>query len=175
MGKRILMSILVVAVAFGTVAAGTYAMWQDTVTSTGNTFSSGSLALLVNDQADPGVLVTMADFAPATSQSTGNITLKNAGTVDGTVSFTGTFTDQGAGSLSQVLEVTEVTVDGVAVPVDPGTTLADLSGEAAGPIELEAGETKTVRVTVTMPSGVTGNMNESTSGVLNFVLDQKTP
>jgi spore coat-associated protein N len=172
MGKRILMSILVVAVAFGTVAAGTYAMWADTVTSTGNTFSSGSLALQVNGSHDPGVLVTMANFAPGLSRSTGDITLKNDGTVDGTVSFTGTFTDQGTGTLSQVLEVTAVTVDGVTVPVAPGTTLADLSGDAAGPIELAAGETKTVRVTVTMPSGVTGNMSETTKGVLAFTLTQ---
>lgn len=172
MGKRILMSILVVAVAFGTVAAGTYAMWQDTVTSTENTFSSGDLTLLVNGEEDPGVLVTMADFAPGLSKTTESITLKNDGTVAGTVSFTGTFQDQGAGTLSHVLEVTSVTVDGSPIAVPAGTTLADLSGDAVGPIALNAGETKAVQVTVTMPSGVTDNMSETTKGTFVFTLTQ---
>lgn len=171
MSKRILMSILVVAVAFGTVAAGTYAMWTDSAASTGNVLSSGEMVLLVNDEATPGPICTLTGFAPGLSKIC-EVTLKNQSDVPGEVSFSGTFTDEGGKTLSEDLIVTKVEVGGVDLGITP-TTLSELNANPpTGAIDVAAGASVVVKVTVQMDPGATGNMNATTSGTFNFTLTQ---
>lgn len=82
--RRILLSLIVLALA-GTVAIGaTRAYFSDTETSTGNTFTAGTLDLKVNGNDDPvGVTYTLADWKPGDDKNVGPVTLRNAGTVAG--------------------------------------------------------------------------------------------
>lgn len=79
--KKVLISLMVIALAVGFAAAGSLAYFDDTETSTGNTFTAGTIDL----EIDPATGVAVAtidgdlDLMPA---MTGNITttLHNAGT-----------------------------------------------------------------------------------------------
>lgn len=171
MSKRILMSILVVAVAFGTVAAGTYAMWTDSAESTGNVLSSGEMVLLVNGQAAPGPVCTLTGFAPSLTK-TCEVTLENDSDVPGEVSFDGTFTDEGGKTLSQDLIVTKVEVDGHDLGITP-VTLHELNANPpVGAMDVAAHDSVPVKVWVQMDTDATGNMNATTSGTFTFTLTQ---
>jgi predicted ribosomally synthesized peptide with SipW-like signal peptide len=174
MGKRILMSILIVAVAFGTVAAGTYALWTDTAESTGNVLSSGDMVLLVNGAAAPGPICTLTGFAPGLTK-TCEVTLENYSDVPGEVSFDGTFTDESGKTLSHDLIVTKVEVNHQDLGITPVTLYELNTNPPVGAMDVAAHGTVPVKVWVQMDPDATGNMNATTSGKFTFTLTQTTP
>jgi len=81
-GSRILGSIMVVALASLALGAGTLAYFSDIETSTGNTFTAGTLDLKV-DGADTNVVKwTVTNFAPG-GQQIRVFALKNEGSMTG--------------------------------------------------------------------------------------------
>jgi len=99
MSKKILFSLMAIILAVGLVGAGAFAYFSDTETSTGNTFTAGTLDLLVttsgacsdvgkitvNEQGDGlNDSVVFANLAPGDSGSI-TWTITNTGTLPGMV------------------------------------------------------------------------------------------
>lgn len=84
--KKILISVMSIVTSLAMVGGATFAFFTDTATSTANTFSSGTLNLLVDDANEPTPApsvtgsLTISDFAPGQS-TTGFISLHNPGTL----------------------------------------------------------------------------------------------
>jgi predicted ribosomally synthesized peptide with SipW-like signal peptide len=169
--KKLLLSILSLSVAIGLVGAGTYAMWTDSAVSSGNKFASGDLKLKVNGGDDPGTVFDIGNMKPGDEQVI-STTVKNAGTVDGQLTFHGAFTDDRDYGLSCVLMVTSVKYGGTELLTGAPVSLRSIDGRTFGPDSLTAGTTKDVEVTVKMPLEVTGHMDEITNGELTFSLTQ---
>ncbi len=87
--NKILISLSVIGVVAAIAVGGTMAYFSDTVTSTGNSFTTGTLDLKVTNQDDPLVVhITRANLKPSASFTTnigGQWVLKNTGSVPGTV------------------------------------------------------------------------------------------
>lgn len=81
MSKKILLSILTIAVAVGLVAVGTGAWFSDTVSSTGNTFAAGTLTLTVGGY-DALPHQHFSNLAPGWSDSM-KLECVNTGSLDG--------------------------------------------------------------------------------------------
>jgi len=90
--KKILLSLGVIAVVAIVGVGATRAYFSDTVTSTGNTFTTGTLDLKVTNQDDPLVVhITRTNLKPSASFTTnlgGQWVIKNTGSVPGTVTVT---------------------------------------------------------------------------------------
>ncbi|KKR68565.1 MAG: hypothetical protein UU09_C0006G0012 [Microgenomates group bacterium GW2011_GWA2_40_6] len=90
--KRIILSLVLIAVAGTGVIGATRAYFSDTVTSNGNTFSTGTLNLTVDNKEDPLVLhlarTNLKPNAPWTTQYGGQWVIKNTGSISGTVTVT---------------------------------------------------------------------------------------
>jgi len=83
MDKKILASIFMVSMLAFAMGWGTYSYFSDTETSSGNTFSAGTLDLKVDGKDDPlGIFFSVSGVKPGDSGSK-NIVLSNAGTLDG--------------------------------------------------------------------------------------------
>jgi len=82
--KKILMSLMTIALVIGLVGAGTVAYFSDTETSTGNTFTAGTLDLNLDGGNVNVVKFTVADTYPGASGG-GTWTLLNAGSLAGYV------------------------------------------------------------------------------------------
>jgi len=86
--KKILISLMAIALVVGLVGAGTMANFYDTETSTGNTFTAGTLNLILTDASDDGTESEAAtwvfsDIAPGGSDGGARLTVTNAGTLPG--------------------------------------------------------------------------------------------
>jgi len=87
--KKILMSLMTIALVIGLVGAGTVAYFSDTETSTDNTFTAGTLDLNVggeNPNLSPDF--TLGPLAPGDS-GTITYTLNNVGSIDGYLDLQG--------------------------------------------------------------------------------------
>jgi predicted ribosomally synthesized peptide with SipW-like signal peptide len=85
--KKILFSLMTLVLVIGLTGAGAFAVFSDTETSKGNTFTAGTLDLKVGGQDDPNVVfITLGDLKPGWS-NTYTWTLKNVGTLPGYVSI----------------------------------------------------------------------------------------
>ena len=83
MDKKILASIFMVSMLAFAMGWGTYSYFSDTETSSGNTFSAGTLDLKVDGKDDPlGAYFSVSDVKPGDSGSK-DIVLSNAGTLAG--------------------------------------------------------------------------------------------
>ena len=80
--KGILMSILMIGVVAMAAGAGTFAHFSDTETSTGNTFTAGTLDLKVNGSDTDTLTLSVSDIKPGMSGSN-HVVLKNAGSIAG--------------------------------------------------------------------------------------------
>lgn len=113
MKRKVLASLLVIAVVAGLVGAGTWAFFSDTGESTGNTFTAGTLILeLANEGGSWGEGVTATwqsppGWAPG-DELTNRIWLRNVGSVDGQVAY-GDWANPDCGGGANLLDVTEVT------------------------------------------------------------------
>ncbi len=87
MKKRILLSIMVIAIAATMVAGATTAYFSDVERSNGNTFTAGKLDLQIDGGDVNVVKFNVTNMKPG-SQPTGHYTLTNIGTIDGYLDIT---------------------------------------------------------------------------------------
>lgn len=78
--KRILMSVLVIGAVSVTAFGATSAYFTDTETSTGNTFTAGTLDLTLNETG--GAPINLTNMQPG-DMSSGTITVTNVGSLAG--------------------------------------------------------------------------------------------
>jgi len=84
--KKILFSLLTIALVGGAAAGATKAYFSDTETSTGNTFTAGTLDLKVNGGDDVLPMTWTANtMVPGTTYNAGTVEVKNTGSVSGKV------------------------------------------------------------------------------------------
>jgi len=84
--KKIIISLAVIGIVAAIAVGGTYAYFSDTETSTGNTFTAGTLDLKVNGE-DVFVPYSVSDLKPGDSRGTDTYTIKNNGSLPGRLSF----------------------------------------------------------------------------------------
>jgi hypothetical protein len=141
---RRLLSALVVLLAATGVAVGSGATFSSRTANAANTFTSGTL--LQTNSKDGTSIVTGANLKPGDSQS-GEVTIKNTGTLPGdfVLSETGATNGFTAGSLT-------VAVQDVTVPTAPKDIYSgDLGGLAKKNLgSFAVGEAHTYRFTVTL-------------------------
>lgn len=84
MTRKIITSLLVITVAATLIGLGTFAYFSDIETSRGNTFTAGTLDLLVNGKNDPevGTTVTLGNMCPS-QHAWVPVDLTNDGSQDG--------------------------------------------------------------------------------------------
>lgn len=99
--KNGLLALLVVGVVLSGLAAGTWAYFDDTETSSGNYIAAGTLDLEVNGVGTFDVSIGEDGIGPGDSDSW-DITVQNAGTVDGTLTLKFTNYDYTEGTPSTV-------------------------------------------------------------------------
>ena len=86
MNKKILISLITIAAVAAIAVGGTVAYFSDTETSTGNTFSTGTLNLKVNGNNGPFTLLFSADnMKPGHDYNAGCVILKNNGSMPGEI------------------------------------------------------------------------------------------
>src|SRR4030042_1466539 len=91
MNKKLIISLSIIGVVAAIAVGSTIAYFSDTETSTGNTFTAGTLDLKVSNQDDPNVVhITRTDLKPYPAWSHsygGQWVLKNAGSIPGRFSM----------------------------------------------------------------------------------------
>jgi spore coat-associated protein N len=187
MSKRLLVSLIVIALAVAVIGAGTYAYFSDTETSAANHFTAGSLDLKVNGTDSPANLNAAFDskinnLKPG-DDFTMDVPVGNAGTVAGTASlkFSGLAeTAGGAGlepgltnsskDLADNLKV-EVLYDGVSVKTD---TLKNLDGVViTAPAALAGGGSATWTLHCSIGTNVANEiMGDTATADMVYGLDQ---
>ena len=163
--RRILLSLVIIALVASSVTVGAMALWTDTETSLANTFTAGTIDLaLANGTPLPFSVTAMA---PGDSV-TGTIDVTNSGTLE--LRYAMTTTGDAASILDEQLDC-EIKVGAVtlyngklssAVIGDPA------QGAQAGDRTLIATGSETLTFTVSMPI-VTGDIYKGTSCSVDFV------
>jgi len=92
--RKVLASLLVIAVVVGLVSAGTWAYFSDTETSSGNTFQAGTIDLVLDETQ--AVSMQMPNMKPGDSAS-GTITVTNVGTLPGSLYITSKYVENDMG------------------------------------------------------------------------------
>lgn len=87
MTKKILMCVMVLAISITMVVGATTAYFSDKETNNGNTFTAGTLDLLINGENDNLVLYNVEKMVPD-NEGYKSYTLKNTGNVDGYLNIT---------------------------------------------------------------------------------------
>jgi predicted ribosomally synthesized peptide with SipW-like signal peptide len=86
--KKILVSIIIIAVMCAAIGGGIHAYFSDTETAAGNTFTAGTLNLQVGS-SDPCVEhISLSGMKPNTSGNAASWLATNIGTIDGTLDIT---------------------------------------------------------------------------------------
>jgi len=128
--RRILISLMTVALVGALISGGIYAYFSDTETSTGNTFTAGTMDLYLTGGTQAGDSVTAtwttpSDWAPGDT-ATGTLTMDNVGSIDMTkVKLSVAVTDSGV----SINEPECVAEGGAWTSTGPGT--GSCSGNAA--------------------------------------------
>jgi len=87
--RTLMLSVTAMFIANLFVGAGTFTYFNDVETSTGNTFTAGTLDLKVGGQDDPNVVnITLSNMKPGDDTGYYKWVLKNVGTLPGKVSVT---------------------------------------------------------------------------------------
>ena len=86
LNKKMLLSLLIIGVVSVSAGAGTWAYFSDTETSTDNTFTAGTLDLLVNGMDTPLAHFDESNLYPGWTDSE-PVTVTNAGSIDGVLSM----------------------------------------------------------------------------------------
>ncbi len=132
--RKLLLSMLAIFLVIGLVGGGTFAWLQDTETSTGNTFTAGTLDLTLGD-ADEGpgadgvtATWTMSNMVPGvTTVGPLSVNLQNSGTVAANhveISFSHSIDDlpdvesdtnksSTSGEMARWIEITSMTYNGI--------------------------------------------------------------
>jgi predicted ribosomally synthesized peptide with SipW-like signal peptide len=164
----------------GLSVTGTLAVWSDTVTVSGTTFSTGTIDLQVNNLDTIASYTTMniTNMVPGNSTA-GVLTVKNNGTaplkytLDASASNGDT---KGLGAALAVNVTTAATVTGTSptatcagTAVNTATTLVTGIIPAASARLLNPGATETLCIQATLPSNAASTLqNASTNVVLTF-------
>jgi len=113
MNKRIFFSLISIVVSLGLAAGGTFAMFSSTNSSTGNVFSSGTLALQLDDNNESASSSPITasfggtNMVPGGTPVTGFISLHNSGTVNASnVGLDVTEQTSSSPDLASVIDVT---------------------------------------------------------------------
>ncbi|HRN96388.1 MAG TPA: TasA family protein [Candidatus Levybacteria bacterium] len=85
--KKVLLSVLTILAVSAATFGATQALFSDEETSTGNTFTAGTLDLKTNNADGTTASYTLANIKPGDWNLAGQVVLKNAGSVNGTVSY----------------------------------------------------------------------------------------
>jgi len=89
MTRKIMSSLLVIALAALLIGLGTFAQFSDTETSTGNTFTAGTLNLTVENPDPTTAKFTISDVKPGdTDLTAASWKVKNVGSLDGYLDIT---------------------------------------------------------------------------------------
>ena len=154
--KKILISLMSIALVIGLVGVGVFAYFSDTEDSTGNTFTAGTLDLNVggeNPNLSPDF--TLGSLAPGDS-GTITYTLNNAGSIDGyldlqgigVVNTEGTNPESETGDIAELGELS----DNIYVTVTLGTSelytglLSGIASDYNANVALAAGGTTTLTI-----------------------------
>ncbi len=88
--KKILISLITMAAVAGLIGGGAFAYFNDTETSSGNTFTAGTLDLKVDGKDDGTTVahVTLSDMKPCADSGYYKWVLKNDGSLPGKLSVT---------------------------------------------------------------------------------------
>jgi len=107
--RKVLASLLVIAVVAGLVGAGTFAYFSDTEESSANTFTAGTLELTVtgSEGATAG-WVTPSNWAPGDTE-VGNVVLANVGTINASELLMDVAVTAGAPDISDMVIITAMT------------------------------------------------------------------
>ena len=155
--KKILMSLMAIALVVGLVGAGTMAHFSDTETSTDNTFTVGTLDIALGTTSWSAGFDNMAPGDTVTSTIPVNST--------GSLPLDYTITTSLSGNLTwgaHPCTVTSVRVDGISTSSD---SLTAAGGTDAGDV---------VAINITMPSAA-GNEYQGKSGILNVTFAATQP
>ncbi len=125
MKSKILISIMTIALVASLAGTGLYALFSDTETSTGNTFTAGTLDLSI--AAGTGALpFTFTNMKPGDIVSN-TIIVTNVGSLGGTLygrcSYTELVDPIPLSDLGDVLDVTSWNDPQMGAPINPGMTL----------------------------------------------------
>ena len=174
MMKRILILTMVIGLISGIGAMSGLAVFSDQETTTGNTFGSGNVDLVLGTTS---ALVTFTEMKPGDTTGPQSLVVTNNGSLDLTyVMSTTMVTDTGTPLLGDALDLTIKTID-VTTPGTPcddfdGTTIyaaADLNNGAIASRALSASANETLCFEVDFPSAATGP--EGASANASFVFD----
>jgi predicted ribosomally synthesized peptide with SipW-like signal peptide len=149
MKTKMFMSMLVIALAAALVGGATMAIFTDTATNTGNTFTAGTVDVMVYDNTSFVTLtpVSITNMAPGDTRSS-SFVVRNAGTLDLRFDVSATPT----GALFGGTHPAEV------------LTLADDQN-----VVLIPGGFHTVNYSVYLPFGA-GNEYQGAAGTVNFTI-----
>ena len=86
MNKKIIISLSVIGAIAAIAVGGTIAYFSDTETSTGNTFTAGTLDLKLNGADSNVVMFTVSNLVPG-QDGGAEVTLNNAGNINGYIDF----------------------------------------------------------------------------------------
>ena len=181
MTRKILSSVMVIALAAMLIGLGTFAYFSDTGTSTGNTFAAGTVDITLSGPLGIGSL-TVPNMAPGDS-TTQTLRVNNAGSLP--IYFRGYlsgYTETDAGFIDQFTVVVTQSPggDGYYVPDDAelytgplyglyGTSGALVQNSPTFP-PLPSGQTAVYKLVITLKSG-TGNTYQGDSLTAAIVVD----
>ena len=175
MMKRILILTMVIGLISGIGAMSGLAVFSDQETTTGNTFGSGNVDLVLGTTS---ALVTFTNMKPGDTTGPQSLVVTNNGSIDVTyVMSTTMVTDTGTPLLGDALDLTiweDVNQDGCVAPStgDDSAELygaADLNNGAIASRALSASANETLCFEVDFPSAATGP--EGASANASFVFD----
>lgn len=201
MNTKIILSLVVIGVVSVIAVGGTVAYFSDTETSTGNTFTAGTLDLNLDGANINVVKFTVANAVPGASGS-GTYILNNVGTTNGYIDLesisvadddnncTDSETDAGdvtcgpigGGELSSNINVdlfvdanNNGIFDGGDTAIYTGSTLSGIASNYPLNLPLNTAATTYITLNWNIPTG-TGNIIQSDSSTLNlsFELGQTT-
>lgn len=162
------------AAAVLAVGAGTYAAFTDTEAGPGGTLAAGTLSLdVASSPAATTEVFSAGDIAPGYTSGPRTVTVRNSGTVDGTLSATATVGENLGGDLDSQLRVSgNCTDSAVGFADQPVSILATgFSG-----VSLPAGESTTCTFTFAFPHRADNNDAQGDTVSINstFTLTQAT-
>lgn len=184
MNKKILISLSVIGAVAAIAVGGTLAYFSDTETSTGNTFTAGTLNLTVSD-ADPLVdKFTVTNVKPGDS-SFKDWALKNTGSIDGSldIAFSLLVDDENtvwesegadaadSGELAENLSLTIYIDENGNNTYDSGSDTLVYQGMASGIVgeklsnyAMAAAYNKSIRIEWSIGTGVGNNIQSDIAG-----------
>ena len=125
--KKILISLMAIALVVGLVGAGTIAYFSDTESSTGNTFTAGTLVLSVTgSETGSAGWVSPTNWAPGETED-GNVVLANTGTIEAAMQLQidNITVAGGTPNIAPDVIISAMTYDAVSILADVQTKLED--------------------------------------------------